>query len=462
MLLSSTGDPSRRVPPVLLLFVLLGLALPAPARAQDDPSGSLSGDGRMTMALTGDAIITRALSPYKEPRFLEMIDLIRSADVSFTNLEVLLHDYEPSPAAQSGGTYMRADPAMAKELQWAGIDMVSLANNHTGDYGPEGMRITIQHLDATGLLHAGAGENLHEAREARFLETHDGRVALISVSSSFPEHSRAGAARGAVKGRPGLSPLRIQTTRTVERARLEELRGVLRAMGQNVSDAGQPLNVFGTTVVAGDANAVRTAPHPGDTEELAHVVRNAAQLADYVIVTIHAHNQGEYLQTFARAMVDAGADVFVGHGPHYLTGIEIYKGKPIMYSLGDFIFQNETLLRLPFDNYDPYDQGYDLSQGVADFNNARYANETRGFPTNREIWESVVALPTFENGRLLSLELHPITLGFGQPAQIRGRPMFADRELGQKIIQDLVERSEPHGTRVEWDASRGIGVVRIP
>jgi len=462
MPLRSAEGPFRRFAPILLPLALLALFFPAPTWAQEDPSGSLSGDGRMTMALTGDAIITRALSPYKEPQFLSMVELIRSADVAFTNLEVLLHDYEPSPAAQSGGTYMRAAPAMAQELKWAGIDMVSLANNHTGDYGAEGMRITIQHLDAAGLLHAGAGENLHEAREARFLETHDGRVALISMSSTFPDHSRAGAARGAVKGRPGLSPLRIQTTRTVERARLEELRGVLRAMGQDVSGAGQPLNVFGTTVVPGDATAVRTAPHPGDMEELANVVRNAAQLADYVIVTIHAHNQSEYLQVFARAMVDAGADVFVGHGPHYLTGIEIYKGKPIMYSLGDFIFQNETLLRLPFDNYDPYEQGYDLNQGVADFNSARYANETRGFPTNREIWESVVALPTFEDGRLLSLELHPITLGFGLPAQIRGRPMFADRDLGRKIIQDLIERSEPHGTRVEWDASRGIGVVRIP
>ena len=56
-------------------------------------------------------------------------------------------------------------------------------------------------------------------------------------------------------------------------------------------------------------------------------------------------------------MVDAGADMFVGHGPHVLRGVEIYKGKPILYSLGDFIFQNETLLRLPSENYETYDLG---------------------------------------------------------------------------------------------------------
>jgi poly-gamma-glutamate synthesis protein (capsule biosynthesis protein) len=160
-------------------------------------------------------------------------------------------------------------------------------------------------------------------------------------------------------------------------------------------------------------------------------------------------------------MIDAGADAFVGHGPHYLTGIEIYEGKPIMYSLGDFVFQNETLLRLPYDNYDGYDLGEVSGAWVADFNAARYRNETTGFPVRPEIWESVVAMPTFDGERLVSFELHPITLGFGQPASVRGRPMLADRELGRKIIQALVDASAPHGTTIDWVEDRGIGVLRL-
>src|SRR4051794_28025355 len=66
-----------------------------------------------TMALVGDAIITRPLSPYKEPEFLRMLDLVRSADVAFANLEMLFHDYEPYPMYESGGTWMRAEPALA-------------------------------------------------------------------------------------------------------------------------------------------------------------------------------------------------------------------------------------------------------------------------------------------------------------------------------------------------------------
>jgi poly-gamma-glutamate synthesis protein (capsule biosynthesis protein) len=446
----------------LWLPILAALAwIPAPAASQVDPSGRLSGDGLFTMVLTGDAIITRRLSPYKEPAFLEMIELVRSADVSFTNLEMLLHDYEPAPAAASGGTYMRGDPFLARELMWAGIDIVSMANNHTGDYGAEGMRLTRQHAESAGLVTAGAGENLAEAREARFVETHEGRVALVATSSSFTEHSVAGSARGGVRGRPGLSPLRIQSTRTLQTDHLERLRTTLRDIGQNVSDPGEALSVFGTRVEPGPESGQTSEPDARDLQEIADVVRNAAALAEYVIVSIHAHNQGPYLQTFARAMIDAGADAFVGHGPHYLTGIEIYNGKPIMYSLGDFVFQNETLLRLPYDNYDGYDLGEVSGAWVADFNAARYRNETTGFPVRPEIWESVVAMPTFDGESLVSFELHPITLGFGQPASVRGRPMLADRELGRKIIQALVDASAPHGTTIDWVEDRGIGVLRL-
>ena len=446
----------------ILAIALFALSAPGPVLAQTDPSGSLSGNGTFTMALTGDAIITRAISPFKEPEFLQLMELVRSADVSFTNLEMLFHDYEPSPAAQSGGTYMRAEPKLAKELVWAGFDLVSMANNHTGDYSYDGMRLTRKHAEAAGLVTAGAGEDLYEAREARFVETHEGRVALISASSTFGDASRAGAPRGGVRGRPGLNPLRFTSRQIVSAGHLEEMRGVLSRMGQRVTEPGQPLSVFGTRLEAGEPAGVRTEPHAGDLQAIADVVRNAKALSDFVIVAIHAHTQSDYLKAFARAMIDAGAHVVVGHGPHYLTGIEIYKGRPIFYSLGDFIFQNETLLRLPYDNYEPYGVADDMGKWVADFNASRYRNETTGFPANREIWESVVAVPTWDGGRLVSLELHPITLGFGRPAAVRGRPMLADRELGRKIIGDLIARSEPYGTRIDWDAGRGIGIVRVP
>ena len=443
--------------------VVVGVvALVAGARGQARPEPSPA--PAFSMALTGDSIITRRLSVYEEPSFTRLIEIVRGADVAFTNLEMLFHDYEPYPMNESGGTYMRAEPALVKELVWAGFDLVARANNHTGDYGADGMRLTTKYVGAAGLVQAGVGENLTEAREAKFLETAKGRVALISVASTFPDHSRAGRARGAVRGRPGLNPLRYTTTNVLTREQLERLRATLRDIGQRVPAEGDSLTFLRTRFVVGDTPGARTEPRKEDVDEIAAVVRNASRLADHVIVTVHAHegragNQpADFLVAFAHAMVDAGADVLVGHGPHVVRGIEIYKGKPILYSIGDFIFQNETLLRLPSENYEPYNLGPDA--GVADFNAARYSNDQRGFPANREIWEAVVAMPTFRGEQLVSLELHPITLGFGSGPAVRGRPMLAEGELAAKILGDMIERSKPFGTAISVE--QGVGRVVIP
>ncbi len=444
-----------------VILVLLSTSAPLAARQSGTPG---SGGAELTMALTGDAIITRRLSPYEEPEFLEMIDLIRSADVAFTNLEMLFHDFEPYPAHQSGGTWMRGDPDLAKELVWAGFDIVSRANNHTGDWGVEGMRLTTRHVEEAGLVHAGAGEGLAEAREARFFESAKGRVALISLASTFPDHSRAGRTRGDHPPRPGLSPLRYSTTRIAPEDDIAQLRELLDEMGVPAAEDGNRTRALGTWFEPGPEPGVRTEPDPADMAEIAAVVNNASRQADYVIVTSHTHESAgsrevpaEFLVTFARAMIDAGASVFVGHGPHVLRGIEIYNGKPIFYSLGDFVFQNETLLRLPSENYERYE--LDPDAHVADFNDARYDMDQSGFPANPEIWESVVAQPRFQGRELVELQLHPITLGFGEPRWVRGRPLFADEELGAKILGDLIERSKPFGTHI--DVKNGVGVVRL-
>jgi hypothetical protein len=90
-----------------------------------------------SIALTGDSFITTKISDYKEPDFIEAFDIIRSQDLGFTNLEVLLNDFKGIPAAQSGGTYAGAPTALADELKWAGFQIVARANNHSLDYSYE-------------------------------------------------------------------------------------------------------------------------------------------------------------------------------------------------------------------------------------------------------------------------------------------------------------------------------------
>jgi poly-gamma-glutamate synthesis protein (capsule biosynthesis protein) len=435
------------------LFALLaGVSAAAPAE-------------RYTLALTGDSIITRKLSVYEEPEFLSLIEVIRRADVAFTNIEMLFHDYESYPMSSSGGTYMRAQPELVKELVWAGFDLGGLANNHSGDYGPSAMLLTEKYVRQAGITAAGVGRSLAEAREAKFLETGKARIALVSLASTFPDHAMAGKSRDDIPARPGLSPLRFKTTYRVTRDQLESLRGILRSLSLSAPETGDSLTFRGERFVVGEPTGGFTEPHPGDLEEIAMVVRNAESLSDYTLVSIHAHEGDRdrtvpagFIVDFARRMIDEGADVFVGHGPHVLRGIEIYKGKPIFYSLGDFLFQNETLQRLPHENYAPLGLGED--KGLSDFNDARYDHDRTGFPASPEIWESVVAEAVFEGKDLREVRLHPISLGFGKPRQVRGRPLPADEALSRKIISDLTRLSKPFGTEIQY--VDGVGIVRLP
>ena len=112
-------------------------------------------------------------------------------------------------------------------------------------------------------------------------------------------------------------------------------------------------------------------------------------------------------------------------------------------------------MRLPSGNYEAYD--LDDNKHVADFNNARYDGDTRGFPWLVANWHSVIAVPTFNNGELTELALHPIDLGYGKPAHVRGRPLLADDELSEVVIDEVSRLSEPYGTEVEM--RRGVGYV---
>jgi poly-gamma-glutamate synthesis protein (capsule biosynthesis protein) len=417
----------------------------------------------MTLALAGDAIITRKLSVFDEPGFLALRDLVQTADAAFVNLEILFHNWEPDviPAASSGGTYMQADPSIAEELVWMGFDMVSMANNHTGDYGFGGLRHTTRAVDAAGLMHAGTGENLAEARAPGYLETAAGRVALISAASTFPDGSQAGHQRKDVRGRPGLSPIRYDRVYEVTADQMEALRTYREGTGASRGQ-GDRLRLFGQTFQLGEEYGTITTPHEGDLAEIVASVEEAKRQANFVVFSSHSHESGrtnnypaDFIVTLAHAVIDAGADIFLAHGPHVLRGVEIYKGKPIFYSLGDFLFQNETVPRQPEDNYQRYGLGADAV--APDFFDAR--QRSGGFPARPQVWESFVAMVEFEGGELSAVELHPITLGHGLERPQRGRPLFATGDLARKIIDETREYSEPWGTDIRFE--NGIGVIEI-
>ena len=450
---------SRRTPAAAAVVVAV---LAAVWYADARPAAVFSVRPRsFVLALTGDSVITRPLSGDRDEAAVGVRRLLKSADAAFTNLEMVFHDFQPW--AMPSRPSLASQPALARELFGEGFRLVSRANNHAADYGARGIRLTSEAVRRAGLVGAGVGEDLAQARRAAILGTPKGRVALICAASTFPEYARATAPHGRIRGRPGVNPLRFTTLYVVRPDQLESLRETMRDLGRGAPPKGEPLEFEGLRFAAGAKPEMVTEARADDVEAIAAAVREARRRADYVLVSIHAHewesdvsSPARFLVGFAHAMIDAGADVVAGHGPHRLRGIEIYRDRPIFYSLGNFLFEYETLRELPSDDYEFAGLGPDAR--VGDVFDRYDRGGSAGYPADPQVWESVVALVRWNEGGISGIELHPVTLG-GDAAADRGRPRLASSEAAASILDRLSRLSSPFGTRIE---SRGpVGAVSL-
>lgn len=441
------------------------------------------------IAAAGDAMLSHRLSVYREERFLRLAEVLRGADASVCNLEMPIHSLDMAHMLAEG-SYGTSHPDTASELKWMGFNMVSTASNHVFDFGAPGMLASREKLDEAGMVHAGTGRNLSEARSAAYLDTARGRVALLGAASSFPEWARAGEQRHDFAGRPGVSFLRYETVHTLDERAFTEFQRLNAGLGfERVAEAQkrgghrgtagademyfQPTTKLingeefpGVKFVKGTQFGSKTTAHKPDLDDILRWVRDARRQADWVVFNLHAHEgpfpvpgdtrsvgpagvrdvPADFMVECAHACIDAGVDVFVSHGPHQVRGIEIYKGRPIFYSLGEFIFQNETVLRWPADSYRHY--GLDNSATPADYNDARTGGGKKGFPANPDYWRSVVPVCEFKGGKLDTIELYPIDLGHGKSRTTRGRPLLAEGPIAERVIQDLQKLSQPYGVEI--------------
>lgn len=444
-------------------------------------------EGRdISIAVAGDAMITRRMKAFREDQFLKLVEILRQADVSVANLEMLFHDYESS-WQWSGATYTRSDPRNLEELKWMGIDAVTTASNHSFDFSEGGFLTTLEHCRKVDLHQAGGGRNIDEARAPTYVDSPRGRVAVMAATSTFSEQSRAGAGRPDFSGRPGVNALRHEITHHVERDVFEAMLKAKRELGyQELEEVLDSFGFRGTAeqhgnqaefkflenkFVLGEEFSVRTSVNEDDRAGVAKWIRGAQKQADWVIYGVHCHENGatgeyhggsriappEFLVDFARWTIDQGCALFAGHGPHFLRGIEIYKNRPIFYSLGNFIFQNESVLWLPDEAYRRFNLGYDQTPG--DYLDTRSGSGTRAFAADPVFWQSVVATCNYAGGELKEVLLYPIDMGFGRPLPQRGRPVLAEGPIAQQTLKWLQDVSEPFGTEITIQGD--IGIIRL-
>ncbi len=288
--------------------------------------------------------------PFKHTRHL-----LSNADIIIGNLEGPLTNRETAEINDKQYLFRSPPQAVSPALHRAGFNAMNLANNHILDYGINGMSDTIESLDQFGITSIGVGQNLGEARAGRIIRTAQGDVALLGYSLTFPESFWA-------------------------------------------TDS-QPGTAF------------------GHRKQIVEDIQRLSQQADYVVVSFHwGREKTEILRPYqprlARAAVDAGADVVLGHHPHILQAVEKYKQGLIIYSLGNYVFGS-------------------------------YSQDARN---------SVVARISLHNGNYHSAELTPINV---LNTQVVFQPIPLKGKAAAGVIQHINQLSASSNTRLQLYKHKG-------
>lgn len=353
------------------------------------------GADEVVLAAAGDAIWLDKFSTNKDARLQALFEVMRRSDISFINFEMV--------TANSGYPTIkeiaRSDPSIVNEFIWAGTDLVSTANNHMMDFGPNGLETTLRTLSDAGIKHAGAGMTLGEALRPAVVEKKGLKMALVSVM--------------------------VSPTLTIGTGATDKTPGVAW--------------VRGTTIRRPDGKTA-IAPWDADLAAMEGAIKAAKKDADLVAVSMHIHwgqpdeIDPEGKQVIARAAIDAGADMILGHGPHLINGIEFYKSKPILYSIGNFAFQFKP------DAYTFFPETLKIVQRLS---------------SDPKLFESmIVRMVLSSKGELRRMELLPIEL------TTDGIPHFVTGDRAELILAKAKSLSAPLGTAVNRNA--WYSVVDIP
>jgi poly-gamma-glutamate capsule biosynthesis protein CapA/YwtB (metallophosphatase superfamily) len=485
-----------------ILLLAMGAASAAPVRrAPVRPD--------FTLVMVGDLILPRPVSMLAQPgafpqwrAFADTLKLLRSGDITYGNLETTIFDlrtFTGAPYSWDGDWPLSSVPAVADDLKVMGIDLVSRANNHALDWGIQGMRATAAWVARAGLVTAGAGSNLAEASRAAFAQTPAGKVALVSMVTTFRSTTNALAvSQGAPYGRPGVDGLGLSASAVLDAASYRAIANIACSFGA-VRPCAVPasLELFGTSVRAARAGerpfTYDYAVNRKDFDRIVRAVATAkAAGAKFVIAALHAHEastdeapprswQGsaDFLRPLAHRLIDAGADAFVATGIHHVQGIEVYKGKPIFYGIANFFF-SDIQEPLPADLYESTASGaygFSISRLLersfehpdritdADLTNVMNAASfgIKGAPAaENRTFQGFVAQSEFDgNGRISRIRLYPIDLGYGEKLTQSGIPRRAGDTIANMVLNRVISLSRGRGVIISKVRQRGylIGVA---
>lgn len=431
----------------------------------------------MDLIITGDSLFSSTNLINRLDA--KIIKLLKNSDVAFTNAEFSTPQKSTAPAANRGYvTAVRAN--RLDELVNLKFNLINFANNHTGDFGVQGIIDTINAAEKRKIEPVGIGSSLDAARKPHFQDTPDGRIAIVSAATTRSKLFLASNAGNGVPARPGLNPLRWDQSYVLDDPEYQQLLKINHDLGtEHSAKVGSKIErwpqldsdhfYFGSMyedkllIERGNTTRVKTKPDRSDLEAVKKSVLDAKRRSNFVIFSVHTHEgqaenwyasePADFVKNVAHEVIDAGADIFVGHGAHFLRGIEWYHDKPILYNLGSFLMEFEAGESIiPPEMY----QSYGLESGAvpSDLHEFRSQNKNGQFV-------GFNADPVFSEGVILRLnfaeletkyQLIPIDLQLTNKDSLkRGLPVSASLEKQRIIINRLKKLSEKFGTYFQYD-----------
>jgi poly-gamma-glutamate synthesis protein (capsule biosynthesis protein) len=297
-------------------------------------------------------------------------------------------------------------------------------------------------------------------------------VGMTTLGFNPQTYAGATYSSGNYSGKPGVNGINLTRYQVVSPDQMAALRKVRDAVYQHRGEYANPVDAIGANEPAERLDLFgiryRLGDRPGayayemnadDLREILRSIRNGKQYADFMVATIHTHDlnsalvrahHGEeppdFVIELAHKAIDNGADVWVGHGMHVLRGIEIYKGKPIFYGLGEFFRQMDWTIY--------------PSRPENDMTEAELASRNWGPLVSSAInYDSVLTLTRYDKARLQEVRLYPIVGGFDGPISKRGIPRMAPPDAAKRILEKLRALSKPFGTEMTIEGT--VGVIKV-
>ena len=420
---------------------------------------------KFKVTATGDSLALAAFPADYIPVRKTLDEFFKTCDIRLTNLETTVSDFEHFAGQYSGGTWLSLRRENFKYLESFGFDFYGTANNHCMDYSYGGLLSTIDFLDERGHAHAGTGRSLDDAGAPAFFCSKGKKIAVIAVDLSAKEPSMAGRPTSKIKARPGVNYLRHKTFYRVSEEQFAQLKRIAQYTSVNFS-RNQSVSTgyiapdedgfftFGTNVFTIKKDLPKTKCDEGDLKRVVDEIKNARKESDYVFIYTHCHdsdgiyhgNAPQYLIEFGRAAIDSGANAVFGAGCHQLRGMCVYKGCPIFYSMGDFIFQLTRIEMLPADFTEKYGLAPDTP--VAEAFAVRSKGGKVGLQFEEKNFMSIIPEIVFDGDKIESIKIKPVKLGFMTGGELEGLPYLAEGAEAERILGIFAELSKQYGTNI--------------